>query len=106
MTPLMNRWDPRRDLLVVTDDEVRRLCDFVYRQTGMMFAQDKRYYIDRRLAERMAATASPSFSAYFAALRANAENEIEHLINSFDSCQYVSGLSFSQTQDFLDKKVR
>jgi len=48
-----------------------------------MFAQDKRYYIDRRLAERMAATASPSFSTYFAALRANAENEIEHLINSF-----------------------
>src|SRR6202162_3465709 len=49
----------------------------------MMFAQDKRYYIDRRLAERMAATASPSFSAYFAVLRTNAENEIEHLINSF-----------------------
>ena len=62
---------------------MRRLCDFLYRQTGMMFAQDKRYYIDRRLAERMAATASASFSAYFAALRANAENEIEHLINSF-----------------------
>src|SRR3984957_13539286 len=60
LTPLMNRWDPRRDLLVVTDDEGRRLCDFFYRQTGMMFAQDKRYYTDRRLAERMAATASPS----------------------------------------------
>jgi chemotaxis protein methyltransferase CheR len=79
----MNRWDPGGVPLVVTEDDVRRLCDFVYRQTGMMFAQDKRYYIDRRLAERMAATASPSFSAYFAALRANAENEIEHLINSF-----------------------
>ena len=77
----MNRWDPRRDLLVVTDDEVRRLCDFVYRQTGMMFAQDKRYYIDRRLAERMAATASPSFSAYFAVLRTNAEN-VSHGIGS------------------------
>ncbi len=79
----MNRRDLDYGSRVVTDDDVRRLCDFVYRQTGMMFAQDKRYYIDRRLAERMAATASPSFSAYFAALRTNAANEIEHLINSF-----------------------
>lgn len=79
----MNPWDLERGSAVVTDDDVRRLCDFVYRQTGMLFAQDKRYYIDRRLAERMAATASPSFSAYFAVLRTNAENEIEHLVNCF-----------------------
>jgi chemotaxis protein methyltransferase CheR len=79
----MNRRDLERGSLVVTDDDVRRLCDFLYRQTGMMFAQDKRYYIDRRLADRMVATASPSFLSYFAALRANADNEIEHLINSF-----------------------
>ena len=79
----MNPWDLERGSAVVTDDDVRRLCDFVYRQTGMLFAQDKRYYIDRRLAERMAATASPSFSAYFAVLRTNSENEIEHLVNCF-----------------------
>jgi chemotaxis protein methyltransferase CheR len=79
----MNRRDLEQASVRVTDDDVRRLCDFLYRQTGMMFAQDKRYYIDRRLADRMTATASTSFSAYFAALRANADDEIEHLINSF-----------------------
>jgi len=79
----MERIDPPRDSVPVTDDDVRRLCDFLYRKTGMMFAQDKRYYIDRRLAERMTATGSESFSVYLATLRADADNEVEHLINSF-----------------------
>jgi len=77
----MNRIEPSGAIAVTTDD-VRRLCDFLYRHTGMLFAQDKRYYVDRRLAERMAATQSTSFSDYFATLRANAEDEVEHLINS------------------------
>ena len=49
----------------------------------MLFAESKRYYIDRRLAERMAATGSASFQSYFALLRADAEREIEHLVNAF-----------------------
>jgi chemotaxis protein methyltransferase CheR len=52
----MNRIDRPYDSVAVTDDDVHRLCDFLYRKTGMMFAQEKRYYIDRRLAERMTAT--------------------------------------------------
>jgi chemotaxis protein methyltransferase CheR len=79
----MNRIDIQRGFAEVTDEEVRRLCDFVYRKTGMMFAEEKRYYINRRLAERMAATESTSFQVYFATLRADADNEIEHLINTF-----------------------
>jgi chemotaxis protein methyltransferase CheR len=67
----------------VTHEEVRRLCDFLYRRTGMLFADNKRYYIDRRLAERIAATDSASFQAYFAILRSDADSEIEHLVNAF-----------------------
>jgi chemotaxis protein methyltransferase CheR len=67
----------------VTQEEVRRICEFIYRRTGMLFADSKRYYIDRRLAERIAATGSASFQAYFSAVRANVGNEIEHLINIF-----------------------
>ena len=43
----------------------------------------KRYFIDRRLEDRIAATGSSSFQAYFSLLRADADHEIEHLINSF-----------------------
>lgn len=67
----------------VTQEEVRRLCEFLYRRTGMLFSDNKRYYIDRRLAERIAATGSASFVAYFAMLRSDAEHEIEQLVNAF-----------------------
>ena len=49
----------------------------------MSFADSKRYYIDRRLAERIAATGASSFQSYFAMLRSDADHEIEHLVNAF-----------------------
>jgi chemotaxis protein methyltransferase CheR len=67
----------------VTRGQVQRLCEFLYRRTGMSFSENKRYYIDRRLAERIAATKSASFQSYFARLRSDAGHELEHLINAF-----------------------
>ena len=67
----------------VTLEDVRRLCEFIYRRTGMLFAEDKRYFIDRRLDERIAATGARSFQAYFALLRSDQDSEIEHLVNAF-----------------------
>ena len=67
----------------ITPEEVQRFCEFLYRRTGMSFTEGKRYFIDRRLEDRIAATVSPSFQAYFSLLRADADHEIEHLINSF-----------------------
>ena len=67
----------------ITPEEVQRFCEFLYRRTGMSFSESKRYFIDRRLDERIAATGSASFQTYFSLLRADAEHEIEHLINSF-----------------------
>src|ERR1700754_2434064 len=69
--------------VLIAQDDVRRLCEFLYRRTGMSFDDSKRYFIDRRLAERIAATGSGSFQSYFATLRADAGHEIEHLVNAF-----------------------
>ncbi len=52
----------------VTPEDVRRLCEFLYRRSGMLFDDNKRYYIDRRLVERIGATESDSFQAYFAVI--------------------------------------
>jgi chemotaxis protein methyltransferase CheR len=49
----------------ISSDDVQRFCEFLYRRTGMSFTESKRYFIDRRLEERIAATGSSSFSAYF-----------------------------------------
>ena len=67
---------------VLSLDDLQRLSDFLYRQTGMLFGETKRYYIERRVADRIAATGSGSFSIYFNILRADA-NEREALINAF-----------------------
>jgi chemotaxis protein methyltransferase CheR len=67
----------------ISPEEVQRFCEFLYRRTGMSFTEGKRYFIDRRLEDRIAATGSSSFQAYFSLLRADADREIEHLINSF-----------------------
>lgn len=64
-------------------EEFQQLCDYLYRRTGMVFTEAKRYYVERRVHERMAATASPTFSGYFARLRGNAQTELEHFINAF-----------------------
>ncbi|MEP9378154.1 protein-glutamate O-methyltransferase CheR [Aquabacter sp. CN5-332] len=66
-----------------TDEEFRRLCDFLYRRTGMIFSDSKRYFVQRRIAERMAATGSASFASYFARLRSDVAGETEQFINAF-----------------------
>lgn len=64
-------------------EEFQQLCDYLYRRTGMVFTETKRYYVERRVHDRMAATSSPTFSSYFGRLRANAQTELEHFINAF-----------------------
>lgn len=63
-------------------DDLRRVCEFLYRQTGMQFGESKRYYIERRLTDRIVATGSPNFGVYFNQLRSDA-GERETLINAF-----------------------
>ncbi|MFX7961153.1 hypothetical protein ABTK60_19895, partial [Acinetobacter baumannii] len=37
----------------ITDSDFVRFRDFFYRKTGIMFADNKRYFVDKRLQERM-----------------------------------------------------
>jgi chemotaxis protein methyltransferase CheR len=63
-------------------DDLRKVCEFLYRQTGMQFGESKRYYIERRLTDRIVATGCSNFGVYFNQLRADA-GERETLINAF-----------------------
>jgi chemotaxis protein methyltransferase CheR len=67
----------------ITEDEFARLCDFFYRRTGMIFTEAKRYYVERRIFDRMAATGATSFSQYFARIRMDLDREVEQVINAF-----------------------
>lgn len=67
---------------LLSADELERLTEFLYRHTGMRFGSSKRYYIERRVADRMAATGSPHFPVYFTVLRSDGR-EREALVNAF-----------------------
>jgi chemotaxis protein methyltransferase CheR len=71
------------DFPALTEEEFRRFCEFLYRRTGMVFTEAKRYYVERRVVERMIATNASSFTGYFALLRAEASREVEQLVNAF-----------------------
>jgi chemotaxis protein methyltransferase CheR len=67
----------------VNEEDFRRLCDFLYRRTGMVFTEAKRYYVQRRVDDRVAATGATSFASYFARLRGDVNGEIEQFVNAF-----------------------
>lgn len=66
---------------LLSRDELGQLTDFLYRRTGMRFEKKKRYYLERRVLERMGATASQDFSAYYGLVRID-HAEAQELINS------------------------
>jgi chemotaxis protein methyltransferase CheR len=71
------------ELAAISAEDFRRLCDFLYRRTGMVFTEAKRYYVERRIIERMAATGATSFASYFARLRNDVDGEVEQFVNAF-----------------------
>jgi chemotaxis protein methyltransferase CheR len=68
--------------VALSADDLRRFCDLLYKLTGLAYGESKRFYIERRLADRIAATGVASFAAYMAMLRLGGA-ETERLINSF-----------------------
>ena len=70
-------------LPVLSPGEFQQLCDFFYRRTGMIFTEAKRYYVERRVLERMGAIGVSTFAQYFARLRMDTDGEIEQVVNAF-----------------------
>ena len=67
----------------VTEEEFRKVSDFLYRRTGMLFTEAKRYYVQRRIADRMTFLKIGSFATYFGYLRVDVDGEVEKFINAF-----------------------
>src|ERR1700691_3761372 len=56
--------------------------EFFYRRTGISFEPSKRYFVDKRLVERIEATGTGNFRGYFTFLRFQASGEeLEQLTN-------------------------
>jgi chemotaxis protein methyltransferase CheR len=61
--------------LAIAQEDFQKFREFFYRKTGILFEDNKRYFVDKRLIERMLATGSESFRSYFTMLRFQTSNE-------------------------------
>jgi chemotaxis protein methyltransferase CheR len=67
---------------VITDADFEKFREFFYRKTGIQFDTTKRYFVDKRLVERIEATGSDTFRNYFVKLRFEAGgDEMQQLVN-------------------------
>jgi len=60
---------------VISDEAFQKFREFFYRRTGILFDDSKRYFVDKRLIERIEATGHPSFRSYFTFMRFQASGE-------------------------------
>lgn len=66
----------------ISDDEFEKFREFFYRKTGISFEPSKRYFVDKRLADRIVSSDSGSFRNYFTMLRFQASGEeLQQLTN-------------------------
>lgn len=67
----------------ISDADFQKFAEFFYRKTGIRFEPSKRYFVDKRLLERMRATGAETFRDYFIALRFEAAGgELQQLVNA------------------------
>ena len=66
----------------ISEQDFEKFREFFYRKTGIQFESSKRYFVDKRLLERIEQTDSDSFRNYFTLLRFEASGEeLQQLTN-------------------------
>jgi len=78
MALLANRSDQPPDL---TDEDFQFFADYFYRRTGIQFAANKRYFVDRRVQDRILRSGRTNFRDYFDFLRRDGA-EYQSLVNA------------------------
>ena len=72
-----------QDNTVLSKEDFERFREFFYEKTGILFDESKRYFVDRRIIERMKATGYDNFKSYFIAIKYDISGkELQNLINA------------------------
>lgn len=68
--------------ITISEDDFRKFQEYFYRKTGIQFDDTKRYFVDKRLVERIEATGNENFRNYFMMLRFQSSGqELQELVN-------------------------
>jgi chemotaxis protein methyltransferase CheR len=73
---------PAQGAAQISEEDFLKFREYFYRKTGIYFEESKRYFVDKRLIERLEATHTPSFREYFVNLRFDTRGtELQALVN-------------------------
>lgn len=61
--------------ITISDEDFQKFREFFYRKVGIQFEATKRYFVDKRLIERIEATGAKDFREYFMMLRFEASGQ-------------------------------
>ncbi len=68
---------------VISDADFQKFSEFFHRKTCIHFEPAKRYFVDKRLIERIQSTGAENFRAWFVALRFETDGaEMQQLVNT------------------------
>lgn len=90
------------DQPTITLADFQKFREFFYRKTGIQFDDSKRYFVDKRLIDRILATGASTFREYFINLRFETSGlEMQALVN----CMTVNETYFFREQYQFDCMV-
>jgi len=70
------------DEIIISEEDFFKFREFFYKKTGIYFEDSKRYFVDKRLIDRIRATGNNDFRNYFIFLRFQSNGEeFQRLIN-------------------------
>lgn len=68
--------------IIINEEDFQKFREYFYRKVGIQFESSKRYFVDKRLIERIKATGVRDFREYFTMLRFEASgSELQKLVN-------------------------
>ncbi|MEK8033891.1 protein-glutamate O-methyltransferase CheR [Ideonella sp. DXS29W] len=102
---------PSRSCRTIGDADFYKFREFFHRKTGIFFDDNKRYFVDKRLLERIEATRADDFRSYFISLRFEHDGkELQQLVNAMTVNEtYFLRESYQfdcMTRDLLGELIR
>jgi chemotaxis protein methyltransferase CheR len=93
--------------MTLTPELYQRFVDLIYKKTGIWFETTKRYFVDKRLDERIAALGLADYRQYYQLLKFSGEQtEMQQLINRLTTNETYFFRDFSQLQGFAEDVLR
>ena len=89
--------------MILTPELYQRFVDLIYKKTGIWFETTKRYFVDKRLNERIAKLGLTDYHEYYQLLKFSTEQaEMQQLINRLTINETYFFRDFPQLQGFAE----